>query len=55
MTHETPGAKARRIAAAQAARVHADSQGKPTGKPTRYTYDSSGLLISAEPDPDDAA
>jgi YD repeat-containing protein len=47
MTAETPAAKARRIAAARAARPRVDSQGRPTGKPTTYTYDERGLLVEA--------
>jgi hypothetical protein len=42
-----------RIANAQAARVAVDSQGRPTGKPTRYTYDASGRLLKAEPATDE--
>jgi hypothetical protein len=42
----------RRIAAARAARVPVDSQGKPKGKPTRFVYDpDTNLLVSATPAP----
>jgi len=50
---DTPVQHARRIAAAQAARVPVDSQGRPTGKPTAYTYDERGLLVSAKPAEDE--
>jgi hypothetical protein len=51
MTNHSNQAQAqRRIAAAQAARVPVDSQGRPTGPPTAYTYDDErGLLVDAAP------
>jgi hypothetical protein len=45
----TPRAIELRIAAAQAARPSVDSQGRPKGKPTTYTYDATGKLVTAEP------
>jgi hypothetical protein len=43
-----PGEYFRRRAAAQAAKLAVDAQGKPIDKPSTYTYDAKGLLIKAE-------
>jgi hypothetical protein len=44
-----PATIEQRIANAQAVRAAVDSQGRPTGKPSTYTYDDHGRLIKAEP------
>ncbi len=43
----------RRIAAAQAHRTPVDSQGRPIGKRSTFTYDEGGRLVSVTPPPDD--
>ena len=51
----TPAEIRQDIANAQAGRVPVDSQGRPTGPPTKYVY-ANGRLVSAtpaEPDEDD--
>jgi hypothetical protein len=45
--HIDPLATVERIATQQAARAKVDANGKTIGKPSTYTYDNRGRLVSA--------